>query len=82
MFTAPLTSLLPSLVLVWPSNWGSATFTLITAVRPSRKSSPAISNFSLPVAPLLSAYFFRVRVRPLRKPARCVPPSCVLMLLT
>jgi hypothetical protein len=38
--TAPLTSLLPSLVLVCPSNCGSRIFTEITAVRPSRTSSP------------------------------------------
>ena len=28
------------------------------------------------------AYFFRVRVSARRKPARCVPPSMVLMLFT
>ena len=33
-------SLLPSFVFVWPSNCGSGTFVLITAVNPSRKSSP------------------------------------------
>ena len=37
-FTAPATSLLPNFVLVCPSNCGSATFTEITAVSPSRKS--------------------------------------------
>ena len=36
----PLTSLLPSLPFVWPSNCGSNTFTLTTAVKPSRTSSP------------------------------------------
>ena len=42
--TAPSTrgrmSALPSLVLVWPSNWGSSSFTEMMAVRPSRMSSP------------------------------------------
>ena len=35
-----LTSVLPSLALVWPSNWGSGTLTLTIAVNPSRTSSP------------------------------------------
>ena len=39
-WTWPLTSALPSLALVWPSNWGSVSLTLITAVSPSRTSSP------------------------------------------
>ena len=38
---------LPSLVLVWPSNCGSPSFTEITAVRPSRMSSPVrLASFS------------------------------------
>ena len=32
-------SVLPSLVLVWPSNWGSGSFTATIAVSPSRMSS-------------------------------------------
>jgi hypothetical protein len=40
--TKPLTSLLPSFVLVCPSNWGDFILTLITAVNPSRTSSPLI----------------------------------------
>ena len=40
VWTAPLTSALPSLAFVWPSNWGSVSLTLMTAVRPSRTSSP------------------------------------------
>ena len=39
-WTWPLTSALPSLALVCPSNWGSVSLTLMTAVRPSRTSSP------------------------------------------
>ena len=38
--TNPCISLSPSLVLVCPSNWGSGRFTDITAVNPSRISSP------------------------------------------
>ena len=38
--TIPLTSELPSLVLVCPSNCGSGMRTLMTAVSPSRTSSP------------------------------------------
>src|SRR4030042_1159121 len=38
--TMPLTSEFPSLVFVWPSNWGSRILTLRTAVSPSRLSSP------------------------------------------
>ena len=40
LLTMPSTSPLPSLVLVWPSNCGWGTRQLMTAVRPSRKSSP------------------------------------------
>ena len=52
------------------------------AVNPSRKSSPAISNFTFFSKPELSAYFFNVPVKPLLKPDKCVPPSCVLILFT
>lgn len=44
------TDYLPSLVLVCPSNSGSATFTLTTAVSPSRMYSPGIlKSLILPV---------------------------------
>ena len=39
--TIDCTSELPSFIFVCPSNCGSGTFTLTTAVIPSRKSSPA-----------------------------------------
>ena len=68
--TADVTSLLPSLVFVCPSNCGSATFTEIIAVSPSLKSSPDISNFNLSNKPEESAYFFKVDVKPLLKPDR------------
>ena len=44
--TMPLTSELPSLPLVWPSNCGFGTLTETTAERPSRVSSPWISPTS------------------------------------
>ena len=40
VWTAPATSALPSLPLVWPSNCGSGSLTVTIAVRPSRTSSP------------------------------------------
>ena len=47
-WTNDLTSVLPSLVFVWPSNCGSATFTDTIAARPSRMSSPvSAGSFSL-----------------------------------
>ena len=53
--TRPRIGGLPSLVLVWPSNCGSWSLTEITAVRPSRTSSPArLSSFSFS-RPLLRA---------------------------
>ena len=79
--TKPCIPGLPSLVLVWPSNWGSRSLAEMTAVRPSRTSSPArFSSFSLS-RPLSRAYLFSVRVSAERKPERWEPPSCVLMLL-
>ena len=79
--TCPVTSLLPSLVLVWPSNCGSWSLTLITAVSPSRTSSPLrLGSFSFRI-PALRAYLLRVAVSAERKPVRCAPPSSVLMLL-
>ena len=76
----PLTSELPSLPLVWPSNCGFGTFTLMTAVSPSRVSSPWSPSPSL-TWPAAVAYAFRVRVSALLNPTRWVPPSWVLMLL-
>ena len=46
--TKPCMPGLPSLVFVWPSNCGSRSLAEITAVSPSRTSSPArLSSFSL-----------------------------------
>ena len=74
-------SVLPSLVLVWPSNWGWRTRAEMTAVRPSRTSSPwRFSSFSLSrLRPLAKSLIDRVSA--LRNPSSWVPPSWVLMLL-
>ena len=78
--TMPLISALPSFAFVWPSNWGSVSLTLMTAVRPSRTSSPErFASFSLSVPDLRDQVFSEV-VSAARKPATCVPPSTVWML--
>ena len=79
--TKPAIPGLPSLVFVWPSNWGSRSLTEITAVSPSRTSSPErLSSFSFS-RPFSRAYLLSVRVSAERKPDMCEPPSRVLMLL-
>ena len=79
-WTWPLTSALPSLALVWPSNWGSVSLTLMTAVRPSRTSSPErLASESLST-PALRAQSLSELVSAARKPVTWVPPSTVLML--
>ena len=79
--TKDRTSVLPSLVLVWPSNWGCRTRTATTAVRPSRMSSPTrFSSLSLR-SPFSRANSLTARVKAFRKPSSWVPPSWVLMLL-
>ena len=76
----PFTSELPSLPLVCPSNWGLGTLTEMTAVRPSRASSPCRGSCRSLVSPEAVPKAFTVRVSALLKPTRCVPPSWVLML--
>ncbi|CAM5736033.1 hypothetical protein SALBM311S_05753 [Streptomyces alboniger] len=73
--------MLPSLVLVWPSNCGSLSFTEMIAVRPSRMSSPVrLSSFSR--SSFFSRAYLLIRlVSAERKPSSCVPPSCVWMML-
>ena len=79
--TIPRTSVLPSLVLVCPSNSGSGTLTEITAVKPSRIFSP-VRFLSASLSLLrLRAKLFIVRVRTVFKPSRWVPPSTVRILL-
>ena len=51
--TKLLTGVLPSLVLVWPSNCGLASLTEMIAASPSRISSP--ESFSSPLSSFLSA---------------------------
>ena len=80
--TIPSTSLLPSLVLVCPSNCGSRTFTCRTQVSPSRMSSPERVKLAFLSCGLSLANSLIVRVRAERKPVRWVPPSWVLMLFT
>src|SRR5258705_421982 len=46
-WTRPLMSLLPSLALVCPSNWGSGSRTQTTAGSPSRTSSPGVVPFEV-----------------------------------
>ena len=71
---------LPSLALVWPSNWGSASFTETMAVRPSRMSSPRrFSSFSLSSLTAERAYLLTTLVRAFLKPSTCMPPSPVVM---
>src|SRR5207245_872343 len=82
LFTMPSTSQLPSLVLVCPSSCGSFPLMCSTAVSPSRMSSPVSVNSSFLRAPSFMAHSLIVRVSAARKPVRCVPPSCVLMLFT
>ena len=77
----PLTSVLPSFVLVWPSNCGCGIFTDTTAVMPSRMSSPLTLSLSFSERLCRDAYWLIVRVSAARNPDRCVPPSVVLMLL-
>mmetsp|Transcript_28372 Transcript_28372/g.56690 ORF Transcript_28372/g.56690 Transcript_28372/m.56690 type:complete len:384 (-) Transcript_28372:596-1747(-) len=78
--TAGLTSGLPSLPLVWPSNSGSTTLTLTIAVSPSLMNSPGIlaSCFTFPA---LMAHWLTVLVRQFLRPSTWLPPSFVRMLL-
>ena len=78
--TSPRTQGFPSLVFVWPSNWGSRSLTERTAASPSRTSSPSrFSSFSFR-SPFSRAYLFSVPVNAALKPERWAPPSVVLML--
>ena len=77
--TNDLASVLPSLVLVCPSNWGSASLMEMIAVRPSRTSSPVrLSSFSLSSF-WSRAYLLMTDVSAVRNPSSWVPPSAVLI---
>ena len=79
--TNDLASVLPSLVLVWPSNCGSASLTETIAVRPSRTSSPVrLSSFSRSSF-CSRAYLLTIVVSAARNPSSWVPPSAVLIVL-
>ena len=51
------------------------------AVSPSLKSSPVIVRSLFLAGAAALAYWFSVRVKAVRNPVKCVPPSTVLMLL-
>src|SRR5699024_12811195 len=75
-----LTSLLPSFVFVWPSNWGSGCLMDTIAVNPSLTSSPVrFESFSLNKL-LFLAYSLITRVKAVLNPTPSVPPSRVLIL--
>ena len=73
------TGVLPSLVLVWPSNCGSASLTEMIAVRPSRMSSPDSRSSRFLIRPQVSPHLLAVLVSAVRKPSSWVPPSWVLI---
>ena len=79
--TNDFASVLPSLVLVWPSNCGSASLTETIAVRPSRTSSPDSRSSFFLIRPHSSAQLLTVVVSAARKPSSWVPPSWVLIVL-
>ena len=68
VWTWPFTSALPSLAFVWPSNCGSVSLTLMTAVRPSRTSSPERLPSPSLSTPALRAQSFSELVSAARKP--------------
>ena len=76
--TKPAIPGLPSLVLVWPSNCGSRSFTEITAVRPSRTSSPErLSSFSFSRPVVARVLVERARQRRAKaRQVRCRPRAC------
>ena len=77
--TNDLASVLPSLVLVCPSNCGSASLTWMIAARPSRTSSPVrFSSFSRSSF-WSRAYLLTIEVSAARNPSSWVPPSAVLI---
>ncbi len=79
--TKPLASVLPSLVLVWPSNCGLASLIEMIAVRPSRMSSPETRSSRFLIRPHSSPQLLISEVSEARKPSSWVPPSWVLIVL-
>ncbi len=81
--TMARTALVPSTSLVCPSNCGSASRTVTTAVRPARTSS--FSSLSVPTLrrrALSSSWRRSTFTRAWSNPARWVPPFGVAMMLT
>ncbi len=81
--TMPRTAEVPRTSFVWPSNCGSASRTVSTAVRPASTSS--FSSLSLPALSrraLASTTLRNVLSSACSKPATCVPPLDVAMTLT
>ena len=74
----------PSTSLVWPSNCGSASRTVTTAVRPSRTSSliDVVLGGPQQLAVARSCVVHRLGQRRARSPATWVPPLGVAMMLT
>ena len=72
----------PRISLVWPSNCGSASRTVTTAVSPSRTSS-LVTSSSLTLS-TLAAFIASLKVRsmPCSKPLTWVPPLGVAITLT
>ena len=79
--TNDLASVLPSLVLVWPSNCGSPSLIETIAVRPSRTSSPERLVVLLLEKPQSRPNLLTSVVSAARKPSSWVPPSWVLIVL-
>lgn len=81
--TMAFTADVPRISFVWPSNWGSASRTVSTAVSPAKTSSFSILSspaFSLrALSPMTLRNVFR---RAPSKPLWCVPPFGVAMMLT
>ena len=71
----------PRTSLVWPSNWGSASRTVTTAVRPSSTSSLVTSSLARSRR-VPSSDRAKARTRPRSKPVTWVPPLEVAMMLT
>ena len=72
----------PRISLVWPSNWGSASRTVTTAVMPSSTSSLMTSGSLTLSALVVRMTSLNVLVTACSKPLTCVPPLGVAMTLT
>ena len=72
----------PSTSLVWPSNCGSASRTVTTAVRPSSTSSLTTSSSAARSTRWDRSASLSVLVSARSKPATWVPPLGVAMMLT